>query len=254
MNLLSQQKHRATEVSTARNGIPFVRSWVLPAMPSRVKTTRVDKAYARLKAEILNGELPPGFQAPEPDIAGRLGMSRTPVREALIRLEAERLVDLIPRRGAKILPISKKDISEIFEILAVLEALAASSAAKREQDELFLSEIEVIVKEAEEMQAKGDMERWALLDDRFHKYVARAGGNARLELELVNLLNQIFRANSVLLRMNKAPAANAGDHRTLLEAIRNGEPEKASEIARTHRLRGLETMEQVLKACGLTQV
>ncbi len=254
MDLLSKKNLRAGKGSRQKNFLLPVRNWVLPAMPSRVKTTRVDKAYARLKAEILNGELPPGFQAPEPDIAGRLGMSRTPVREALIRLEAERLVDLIPRRGAKILPISKKDICEIFEILAVLEALAASSAAKLSPDEELLSEIDMAITEAEEAQTRCDMESWALIDDRIHKLVARAGGNTRLELEIVNLLNQVFRANSVLLRMNKAPASNAEDHRRILEAVRAGQAEKASEIARMHRLSGLVTMEKVLQTCGLSHV
>ena len=87
-----------------------------PAMPTKARSTRVDNAYERLKTEILNGQLPPGFQAPEPDIATRLGMSRTPVREALIRLEADGLVDLVPRRGAKVLPISLQDICEIYQI------------------------------------------------------------------------------------------------------------------------------------------
>ena len=101
-------------------------------MLAKAKSTRVDNAYERLKREILQGVLPPGYQAPEPDIASRLGMSRTPVREALIRLEAEGLIDLVPRRGAKVVAISRKDICEIFQILAVLEALAAGEAAGRE--------------------------------------------------------------------------------------------------------------------------
>lgn len=227
---------------------------MLPAMSPKVKSTRVDKAYERLKAEILNGELPPGFQAPEPDIAGRLGMSRTPVREALIRLEAEGLVDLIPRRGAKVLPISKKDICEIFEILAVLEELAAGSAAAGKCGEDVLNCLRETVDASEKALAENDIEGWAVLDDRFHKLIGRGSGNARLEEAISSFLNQVFRANIVLLRLNKAPAANAADHRALFEAIRAGEAEKASDIAKTHRLTGLATMKRVLEACGLTHV
>ncbi|WP_299816199.1 GntR family transcriptional regulator [uncultured Roseibium sp.] len=223
-------------------------------MPSKDKSTRVDKAYARLKADILAGRLPPGFQAPEPDIAGRLGMSRTPVREALIRLEAERLVDLIPRRGAKVLAISKKDICEVFEILSALEALAAGSAAKGECSDRVLAGIEEAVISAEKALAEADMESWAMLDDRFHRLIARSGGNVRLDEMISSLLNQVFRANIVLLRLNKGPAANSDEHRELYDAIRAGDQDKAAAIAKAHRLAGLATMHSVLEACGLTHV
>lgn len=223
-------------------------------MPSNGKSTRVDKAYERLKEEILKGELPPGFQAPEPDIAGRLGMSRTPVREALIRLEAEGLVHLIPRRGARVLPISQKDLSEIFEILSALEGLAAGAAAKGNCGEDLLRTIEVVINDADAALAANDMESWAELDDRFHKLIAQASGNARLEHEIEGLLNQVFRANSMLLRLNKAPASNADDHRGIYEAISAGDPDKASAIATAHRLGGMKTMQRVLGACGLSHV
>ncbi|WP_165814706.1 GntR family transcriptional regulator [Labrenzia sp. 011] len=223
-------------------------------MPPKVKSTRVDKAYERLKADILNGKLPPGFQAPEPDIAGRLGMSRTPVREALIRLEAERLVDLIPRRGARVLAISKKDICEVFEILSVLEGLAAASAAKGKCSDLMLDRIEEAVTCAENALNAGDMDAWAVLDDRFHRLIAQGSENARLDEMISGLLNQVFRGTLVLVRMNKGPAADPGDHRALYEAIRAEDPEKASTVAREHRLAGLARMKQVLEDCGLPHV
>lgn len=227
---------------------------MLSAMPLKDKSTRVDKAYARLKADILAGRLPPGFQAPEPDIADRLGMSRTPVREALIRLEAERLVDLIPRRGAKVLAISQQDIREVFEVLAALEALAAGEVAKGERSDRALGIIEEAVIAAENALAGGDMENWAVLDDRFHRLIVRSGGNVRLDEMISSLLNQVFRADIVLLRLNKGPAANSDDHRELYEAIRAGNQDKAAAIAREHRLAGLATMQHVLETCGLTHV
>ena len=225
-----------------------------PAMLAKAKSTRVDNAYERLKTEILNGELPPGFQAPEPDIASRLGMSRTPVREALIRLEAEGLVDLIPRRGAKVLAISQKDICEIFEILAVLEGLAAKSAARRDIPEALLQSIEAVMTRADAALAENNIETWAKLDDRFHRLLAQSCGNARLEAEVNNLLDQVHRANRVLLRLNKAPASNVEDHRKIFEAIRSGQEEMASAGAQSHRLNGLNTMKRLLQSSGLTQV
>jgi DNA-binding GntR family transcriptional regulator len=84
--------------------------------------------------------------------------------------------------------------------------------------------------------------------------IAEICGNDRLEAEITGLLDQIYRANSVLLRLNKAPAANAEDHRKIVEAIASGDAETASDMAKAHRLRGLGTMKDLLQASGLSQV
>ncbi len=224
-----------------------------PAMPTKARSTRVDNAYERLKTEILNGQLPPGFQAPEPDIATRLGMSRTPVREALIRLEADGLVDLVPRRGAKVLPISLQDICEIYQILSALEALAAGTACRKAGDEA-LAEIEEVLNDADDALERQDIEAWAVHDDRFHRLMAKASGNLRLEAEIEGFLDQVYRANTVLLRLNKAPASNAADHRKIVQAIREGDTDSATETARLHRLNGMLRMKDVLQDCGLSHV
>lgn len=224
-----------------------------PAMPTKARSTRVDNAYERLKTEILNGQLPPGFQAPEPDIATRLGMSRTPVREALIRLEADGLVDLVPRRGAKVLPISLQDICEIYQILSALEALAAGTACRKAGDEA-LAEIEEVLNEADDALERQDIEAWAVHDDRFHRLMAKASGNLRLEAEIEGFLDQVYRANTVLLRLNKAPASNAADHRKIVQAIREGDTDSATETARLHRLNGMLRMKDLLQDCGLSHV
>ncbi|MEO0977517.1 MAG: GntR family transcriptional regulator [Pseudomonadota bacterium] len=223
-------------------------------MLAKVKSTRVDSAYDRLKDEILRGILPPGYQAPEPDIANRLGMSRTPVREALIRLEAERLVDLIPRRGARVVAISQKDFREIFEILAVLEGLAAGAAARLDTSNDPLQDILRVMEDAEAALLAKDISAWAQLDDTFHRLVAGLSGNGRLHGEICGLLDQVFRANAVLLRLNNAPAARDATHRKIVDAIAAGEGERASELARAHRLSGLETMNTLLANSGLSQV
>ncbi|WP_282046985.1 GntR family transcriptional regulator [Roseibium album] len=223
-------------------------------MLAKAKSTRVDNAYERLKREILHGVLPPGYQAPEPDIANRLGMSRTPVREALIRLEAEGLIDLVPRRGAKVVAISRKDFCEIFQILAVLEALAAREAACRDDRGRALEEFEHLLAESNLALEAENIGDWAKLDDSFHRLIAELCGNDRLEIEITGLLDQIYRANSVLLRLSGAPAANSEDHRRIVEAIAAGEAETASEIAKTHRLHGLNTMKNLMQNSGLSQV
>ncbi|WP_421979703.1 GntR family transcriptional regulator [Roseibium sp.] len=223
-------------------------------MLAKVKSTRVDSAYDRLKDEILHGVLPPGYQAPEPDIASRLGMSRTPVREALIRLEAEGLIDLIPRRGARVVAISQKDFREIFEILAVLEGLAAHAAAQIGIASEPLSGLRQVLEEGETALRAKDISAWAQLDDTFHRLVAGLSGNDRLHSEICGLLDQVFRANSVLLRLNNAPAARDATHRKIVDAIAAGEAEQAAELANAHRLSGLKTMDDLLRNSGLSYV
>lgn len=220
----------------------------------KAKSTRVNNAYERLKREILEGVLPPGYQAPEPDIANRLGMSRTPVREALIRLEAEGLVDLVPRRGARVVAITKKDIREIFEILAELEALAARKIAASDERSRALRKMGVILMESDMALKTDNIGAWVRLDDALHRLTAEHCGNERLQGQIQGLLDQVFRANSVLLRLNGAPAADVEEHQRLYEAFEAGDAELAADVSRAHRQRGLKTMDHLLQSSGLSQV
>ena len=120
------------------------------------KASQVDKAYGELKADILANRLPPGFQAPEPEFATRLGMSRTPVREALLRLQSDGLVELVPRRGARVLPISVDDMREIYEILTVLEPEAAAGLALREDKQSTFEALNPAVSAMEQALADGN--------------------------------------------------------------------------------------------------
>jgi len=105
------------------------------AKPARRRAAPlVTQAYAELKRRILDHEYPAGHQATEPDVAADLGMSRTPVREALIRLAQEGLVEVVPRRGMRVVPLSPADMQEIYEVLTALESEAAGLAARPRPD------------------------------------------------------------------------------------------------------------------------
>ncbi|MEP3048020.1 MAG: GntR family transcriptional regulator [Roseibium sp.] len=222
-------------------------------MLPRAKLTRVDNAYVRLKADILNGGLPPGYQAPEPDFAERLQMSRTPVREALIRLEADGLIDLVPRRGARVLSVTTQDFFEIHQILSVLEGLAASIVSQRQIPEHSFEEMEAEIKGAEDALQAGDLEGFAGHDDRFHRLVGEAS-NRRLHHEIDRHLNQVYRANLVLLRMNKGPALLPMGNRDLFETLRSANMDKAEAAARMHRMEGMATMKGLFEDSGLTHL
>ena len=91
----------------------------------------VDAAYEQIRRRILDNAWPPGHRALEQEVALALGMSRTPVREALMRLQAEGLVEVIPRHGMRVLPVSPNDMREIYQILTALECMAAELLAQR---------------------------------------------------------------------------------------------------------------------------
>ncbi len=102
-----------------------VKDFKLAGSGSAGAVRRTASAYQALRGIILSNEWSPGFQATEQEIADRLAMSRTPVREAMMRLQAEGLVAVVPRHGLYVLPVSSKDMQEIYEILTSLEATAA---------------------------------------------------------------------------------------------------------------------------------
>lgn len=210
-------------------------------MPS-AKSKLVGGAYEQLKAEILSNRMPPGFQAPEPEIALRLGMSRTPVREALIRLEGEGLVQLIPRHGARVLPVSADDMAEIYEILTSLEPEAAAALARRGVDADALAPLEVATNQMEAALVDGDLEAWAVADDLFHSTILKLHGNQRLLSFVSELLDQAHRARMVTLRMRRPPEQSTRDHRAILEMLRKGDADGVQALFRQHRERAAKEL------------
>ncbi|QDG75836.1 GntR family transcriptional regulator [Labrenzia sp. PHM005] len=222
-------------------------------MLARVKETRVDNAYEKLKADILLGELPPGFQAPEPEIAARLQMSRTPVREALIRLETEGLVVLIPRRGARVLSMNVQDLVEVMEILGALEALAAATIAHQGLSADVCAEMESVLDAGSAALADGDLLAWAEYDARFHRLLGK-WSNRRLEREIGLHLDQLHRVARVLVRMNGAPVEQPEDHFSLIRSMKSGNAAEAAAIAQSHRETALSNMKALFESSGVTHL
>ena len=223
-------------------------------MSANDKSTRVGDAYLQLKEEIRTNRLPPGFQAPEPEIAMRLGMSRTPVREALIRLEAEGLVELIPRRGARVLPISPHDMKEIYEILTALEPEAAASLAARKPTEKELRPLTRATDDMERALESGNLDAWAEADDRFHHALLDLHGNRRLKSFVSSLYDQAHRARIVTLRLRAMPVDSTQEHRDILAHLLAGDAEGSRRVFRTHRERAANELLQILENYRLPQL
>lgn len=223
-------------------------------MPAASKSTRVDDAYERLKAEILANRLPAGFQATEPEIAERLKMSRTPVREALIRLQGEGLVELIPRRGARVLPVAPNDMRDIYQLLTILEPESAATVARAGVNRRQLAALERATDEMERALDDEDLDRWAAADDRFHRLLLACNPNDRLTAFVTTLFDQAHRARMVTLRLRNVPRKSTREHRAILKAIQAGDAAKAQKLFRAHRERAAQELVAALERTRLVQL
>lgn len=211
------------------------------------KTNLVFHAYSRLKGDILAARIVPGFQATELEFASRLGMSRTPVREALLRLESDGLVELIPRRGARVLPTSIADIREIYEVLTALEPEAAASLASRKERTGLLMELEAATEQMERAVTRGDLDAWASADDRFHRQLLALSKNQRMINFVNRLFDQAHRVRLITLRLRPVPEKSTGDHRQILSHIKSGDADAARRCFRSHRKRAAEELLGILQ-------
>ena len=217
------------------------------------RISRVDDIYARLKHDIMSNRLTPGSQVPEPELSDRMGASRTPVREALIRLEAEGLVQMVPRHGARILPISRTDIADIYQILIALEPEAAAGLAAMRPDANSLAPIEAATRAMEAAHATDDRDAWAAADDRFHRALLDLVPNRRIAQIIGTVLDQAHRARMVTLRLRARPEASTRDHRAILDAIAAGDANATRRLFRAHRQRAADELLPLLDKLQLTQ-
>lgn len=209
--------------------------------------SRVDEAYRAIRKRILDNVYPPGYQALEQSLADELGLSRTPVREALIRLQKEGLVDVIPRHGMRVLPISPTDMKEIYEILTALEGMAAELLAKRRPSDDELAPLERASRDMARALRADDLEAWAEADARFHRQLIELAGNRLLAQAVLNFWDRAHRVRRLTLRLRPKPASSTKEHMALVERIRAGDPRGAHEVNRAHRERASRELLAILE-------
>lgn len=212
------------------------------------------RAVEDIRALIFSGELAAGSDHLETELADRLGMSRTPVREATLILEAQGLLEVRPRRGVRILALSSHDMGEIYEVLTELESLAASRAAEKNYSEKELSSLASSIREMEACVSDGDREGWARADAAFHEELVRLSGNSRIMAIVSNFNDQVRRARAMTLQMRPMPEKSNQDHRALYEAIARGDSAAAREIHWKHRTEARKMLTELLERHGLKHV
>ena len=194
-------------------------------------SSRGEWAYGRLKMEIANGTMEPGSRVRENEIAERLGISRTPVREALRRLEAEDLIVHVPHQGAIIAELDHQAVIELYDMRETLEGTAARYAARHASEAEIQDLAELVESEQENV---GDFRALAQLNRAFHMALYRAGHNRYLLKALLSLSDaMILLGGTTLTVPDRFPAAHA-EHLEIVKAIAERDPDRAEAAARSH--------------------
>jgi GntR family transcriptional regulator, rspAB operon transcriptional repressor len=192
-----------------------------------------DRAYVSIKEAILTLKIKPGQLVAIGDLADQLRISRTPVRDALLRLEKEGLVSINPRKGAYATPISADDIEEIFELRIVLEGYAARVAVKHltAQDQAQMRDL---LNASEAAFLAGDERRAADLGRQMHDVMVRAVNNRRLESYLDNLDAHYTRLRRFAVTLPGRFQRSHEQHKAILAAVEHGDGETAGRIMEDH--------------------
>ncbi len=196
--------------------------------------------YEELKLLILTGKISPGMRLMEEELAEDMGVSRTPIREAIRKLEKEGLITIEPRRGAYVSQISTKDMVEILEVRQNMEGLAAELAAQRMSEE-DKEKLRNIAKAYEEAVAAGDMAEMIRCDTAFHHIIVEATQNKILIQMVEQLQEMVLRFRYIYYDNFKRAEQMLSEHQAIYEAIAGGNTEVARESANVHidRLKSL---------------
>jgi DNA-binding GntR family transcriptional regulator len=200
-----------------------------------------DKAYHETRSLIVSLELAPGAVIDERRLVERLGIGRTPVREALRRLAQERLVEVYPRRGMFVTGVDVRQLARLSEVREVLEPEAARLAAERATD----ADLQELVALQAELDTAGG-HRLMDLDERIHRAVYRAAHNDLLEATLEQYYVLALRIWSIAIDRAHELEEAVEAHRALLEAIQSGDGERAADTMRAHVQNFEQAMHRVL--------
>lgn len=192
-----------------------------------------DVVFENLRTAILEGDLKAGQRLMEVQLAEQLGVSRTPIREAIRKLELEGLVVMLPRKGAYVANMSFKDLIDVLEIRSSLEGLAASLAAERLREE-DISDLERVAKEFEKSVREADIDNVLKKDVEFHEKIFLMANNKKLYQLITSLWEQVHRFRVTYVSNYDASLSLVDEHNRILEAIKSGDCELAKKYATEH--------------------
>ncbi|MEE8415077.1 MAG: GntR family transcriptional regulator [Desulfobacterales bacterium] len=196
-----------------------------------------DHVFENLKQVIIRGEAVPGTRLVESRIADAMDISRTPVREAMHKLEREGLIEKLPRGGFSVLGLTREEIEETFGIRSVLESYAASLSALNYQEGALLP-LEEKISEYEMYLQKKQLEILPKINTEFHDLLYALSRSPKLNRMINHLRDQIYRFRQILLKDERMAQVSNADHRQMVALIRKKDAEGVEQLVREHILRG----------------
>ncbi|MGM0383256.1 MAG: GntR family transcriptional regulator [Thermodesulfobacteriota bacterium] len=214
-------------------------TWALFPLRSLKKANLGNQVFEQVKEMIVRGEIPAGRRMIESEIAESMGISRTPVREAIQRLEAEGLLTPLPNGGHMVRGLDIAYIKETFEIRSILESFASYLAAERHVDE-DIAPLEEKMEEFQRYLDAHDLKELARINTEFHELLYALSRSTRLVKMIHNLRDEIYFLRKIILNSADMAYLSNQDHREIIKAIKNREAKKVEGLVREHILRGKE--------------
>ena len=205
-----------------------------------------DVVFNTLRKAILRGELKPGERLMEIQLANKLGVSRTPIREEIRKLELEGLVLMIPRKGAEVAQITEKNMQDVLEVRKALEELSVQLACERITPEQ-VEEMKMAAEDFRKVLKSGDVTKIAEADVKFHDIIFAATNNQRLITLLNNLREQMYRFRVEYLKQKECYPQLLEEHDKLIALISGGEVEEACELMGCHIDNQASTVSDVIR-------
>ncbi len=223
---------------------PAGKSYLPPTMV--LTLTKQQAIYQHLKEQILEGKLAPGQRLIIDEIAGQLGLSIIPVREALQLLQSERLVEIRPHAGATVASITPENIEEVFTILEGMEAVAVRRVA-RKMPPATDARLEGLITQMDAAEKRNDVEKWSALNMDFHLTISEATGMPWLREITARALGNWDRIRRHFFREGSEHRFTAAqrEHHAILVALRKGDAEQAEKLVRQHNQKAFRHYSQM---------
>ena len=212
------------------------------------KQSRTDMAYSAIKAEINSGRIPPDSFINIPEIERQLDMSRTPIREAMLRLQTEKIVEIVPKRGIRIRSLTVRDLVDFYQIITGLELQAIGNICRRKLTRTDIMPLLYALSSLETSLRSADHEAWALAEEAFHRALFILNGNAKLTDAGISYRDIVQRAHFGALRhvFLKDKERYLRDHNSLKELVLRADEKAARETFLEHCTWASEMISQTL--------
>lgn len=216
-------------------------------------TRASDAAYVELKQRIQTGSFQPNAAIDEVEAALELGISRTPVREALLRLQSEGFVAISRGRGIRVVPLSVEDLKEIYQVVTGVEIVAVSLLAGAHPTPRTLEPLSRLTQEMTATLRRGDLDSWGEADENFHRELVRLSGNRRLYAVCCQMRDIAKRGHVIAVRMQSVEykKGSVENHRKLLDLILRHSPDDARREHYLQRIRGQKELIGIIEHYNL---